>query len=202
MRDMDFYVKIHNKLEQEGIEVEKFDGRRIYAMFGEIPVEVSYELCSCHGGRLSISSSHCSFNYRIEHDSYEETGSNSPESELEYEIENEMVPIIKKLKTYVYCMELWREDKPDSHSYTYYNSVEALSRAVLEEDGYDIFTMEGTFTHYYPNPDMASFITFKEFENGRLHILRQDLKREKDKWIIEGGNWTNERIICKIFRKG
>lgn len=202
MRDMDFYVKIHNKLEQEGIEVEKFDGCRIYAKYGEIPIEVNYELCVCHGGRLSISSSHCCFNYRIEHDSYEETGSDSPESELEYEIENEMIPVIKKLKSYVYCMEIWREDKPNAHSYEYYNSVESLSKSILEEDGHDIFTMEGTYTHYYPNPKMASLITFEKFEEGKLYILRQDLKKVDEKWIVEDSKWSTEHIICKIFRKG
>jgi hypothetical protein len=204
MKEMDFYVKIHNKLEDEGIKVKKFDGNVIYANYEDLPIEISFEMCMCHGGRLTIRSEHCNFYYRIEHSNYEETGSNDPESELLYEIENEMIPIIKTLKTYVYSVEYWREDNPNSHQFEYFNSVERLSKFILEEDGKDIFTLTDSYIHYYPNEQMASLITYEDFKDGKLYLSRQDLVRKdvNSEWEINDGKWHTEHIICKIFKKG
>ena len=66
MKNMDFYVKICNKLEEEGIDVVSFDGYHVNAKYGELDIVISFEMCLCHGGRLSISSPHCNFYYRKE----------------------------------------------------------------------------------------------------------------------------------------
>ena len=201
MKDMDFYVMIHNKLEKEGIKVTKFDGNIIYANYGEIPIKVSFEMCICHGGRLTIASEHCSFYYRIEHTDYSETGTDSPELELKFEIENEMIPIIKKLKGYVYAIETWREDNPNKRQYEYFNSIEKLTKYILEEDGMDIFALEGEYIHYYPNPDMASKITIEDFEYGKLFVKREDLSKKNGEWKLDDSLWSKEHFICKIFKK-
>ena len=205
MKNMVFYNKIVDKLESEGIDVVSFDGFHVNAKYGEIDIIITFEMCTCHGGRLSISSPHCHFYYRIEHDKYDNTkGIIDPESELEYEIGNEMIPIIKDIKSYVYAVEYWREDNPNNHKYEYFNSIERLSRLVLEEDGMDIFAIDGVYIHEYPNPDMASKITIEDFKDGKLYILREDLKRKggKGDWIIDDSKWSKEHMICKIFKKG
>ena len=201
MEDIKYYMLIHNKLEKEGMEVVKFDGRNVYARYGKIPFQISFELCLCHGGRLAISSEHCRFYKRIEHEDYEEPNTNSPETELEYEIENEMIPIIKELKSYVYCAEQWREDNPNNHTYEYFNNIERLSKHILEEDGMDIFAMEGEYIHYYPNPDMASKITIEDFKDGKLYIKREDLRKKDREWKVDDSLWSKEHFICKIFKK-
>lgn len=205
MRNLDLYVKICDKLEKENIDVVSFDGYHVNAKYGELDIVISFEMCMCHGGRLTISTKHCSFYYRIEHEKYDESkGIFDPESELIYEIENEMIPIIKSIKTYVYSVEYWNEEKPDHHNYSYYNSIEGLSRFILEEDGKDIFAMDGEYIHEYPNPDMASKITIEDFKDGKLYILRQDLSRKdgKGEWTVNNEKWRTEHMICKIFKKG
>lgn len=205
MKDMKFYNKIVDKLENEDIEVTSFDGHTVNAKYGEIDISISFEMCICHGGRLSISSPHCSFYYRIEYEAYDkDKGIVDEESELLYEIENEMIPIIKSLKSYVYSVEYWRDDNPNHHNYQYYNSIERLSKFILEEDGMDIFAMDGEYIHYYPNPEMASKVTIEDFKDGKLYILRQDLVRKDGKgdWKINDGKWNTEHMICKIFKKG
>ena len=83
MQDMKFYNKIVDKLENERIEVISFDGHNVNARYGEIDISISFEMCICHGGRLSISSPHCSFYYRIEHEAYDkDKGIVDEESEL------------------------------------------------------------------------------------------------------------------------
>ena len=203
MKNMRFYNKIVDKLESEGIEVTAFDGNNVLAMYGDIKISISFEMCCCHGGRLSINSKHCDFYHRIEHEYYDDTkGIVDAETELDYEIENEMIPIVKKIKSYVYCVEYWREDKPDNHIYHYYDSIERLSKFVLEEDNMDIFAIDKEYIHYYPNPEMASKIIVKDFKDGKLFLLRQDLKKKNNEWIIEDDKWNTEHLICKIFRKG
>lgn len=203
MRYMKLYNKIVDKLESEQIDVVAFDGNNVRAKYGDIEISISFEMCCCHGGRLSISSKHCDFYHRIEHEYYDDTkGIVDAETELEYEIENEMIPIIKKIKSYVYCVEYWREDKPDNHTYHYYDSIERLSKFILEEDGMDIFAMDGEYIHYYPNADMASKITVEDFKDGKLFLLRQDLKKENNEWVVDDGDWHTEHLICKIFKKG
>ena len=202
MKNMDFYVKICNKLEEEGIDVVSFDGCHVNAKYGELDIVISFEMCMCHGGRLTISSKHCSFYYRIEHEKYDESkGIFDPESELIYEIENEMIPIIKSIKTYVYSVEYWNEEKPDHHNYSYFNSVEGLSRFILEEDGKDIFAIDKEFTHYCPNPEMAYRTTVDDFKDGKLYLTKQPLRLVDGKWKNDE-YWKPEHIICKIFRKG
>lgn len=205
MQEMKFYNKIVDKLESEDIEVTSFDGFHVNAKYGEIEISISFEMCLCHGGRLTITSPHCKFYHRIEHDKYDDTkGIVDPETELEYEIENEMISIIKGIKSYVYAVEYWREDNPNNHQYEYFNSIEKLSRFILEEDNMDIFAMDGVYIHEYPNPDMASKITIEDFKDGKLYILRQDLCRKdgEGEWILNDGKWNTEHMICKIFKKG
>lgn len=205
MQYMKFYNKIVDKLESEQIDVVSFDGNNVRAKYGDIEISISFEMCCCHGSRLSISSKHCDFYYRIEHEYYDNTkGIVDAETELEYEIENEMVPIIKDIKSYVYAVEYWRDDNPNNHNYEYFNSVEKLSRFILEENNMDIFAMDGIYIHYYPNPEMASKVTIEDFKDGKLYILRQDLVRKDGKgdWKINDGKWNTEHMICKIFKKG
>lgn len=202
MRNMDFYVKICNKLEEEGIDVISFDGCHINARYGEIDIVISFEMCLCHGGRLSISSPHCNFYYRIEHEEYDETkGIVDEKSELLYEIENEMIPVIKGIRNYVYAKESWTEGKEDNRKYQYYNSIEMLTYSILEEKGLDIFAIDKEFTHYCPNPEMAYRTTVDDFKDGKLYLTKQPLRLVDGKW--ENDNyWKPEHIICKIFRKG
>lgn len=202
---MKFYNLIVDKLEEEGIKVTSFDGNHVKAKYEEIDdISISFEMCLCHGGRLTISCPHCRFYYRIEHDKYDEDkGIVDAETELLYEIENEMIPIIKKIKSYVYAVEYWREDRPDEHMYEYFNSNTALAKFVLEDDKVDLFAIEDVFIHEYPNPDMASKVTIEDFKDGKLYILRQDLRRKdgKGEWEVVNDKWSNEHMICKIFKK-
>lgn len=202
MKNMNFYNKIVDKLESEGIEVKSFDGCNVLAKYGDIEISISFELCSCHGGRLTISSNHCYFYHRIEHESYDNNkGIVDAESELLYEIEYEMVPVVKSLKSYVYSVEYWREDNPNRHNYKYFNSIDRISSFILEENGYDIFAMDGEFIHYYQNPEMASKVTIEDFKDGKLYILRQKLRKVNGEWIVDEDEWHNEHMICKIFKK-
>ena len=202
MKNMDFYVKICNKLEEEGIDVVSFDGCHINARYGEIDIVISFEMCLCHGGRLTISSPHCNFYYRIEHEEYDDTkGIVDAESELSYEIENEMMPIIKSIRTYVYVKESWREGKENNHNYQYYNSIEMLTYSILEEKGLDIFAIDKEYIHYCPNPKMAYRITIDDFKDGRLYLTKQPLELIDGKWENDK-DWEPEHIICKIFKKG
>lgn len=202
MQEMKFYNKIVDKLESEDIEVTSFDGFHVNAKYGEIEISISFEMCLCHGGRLTITSPHCKFYYRIEHDKYDDTkGIIDAETELEYEIENEMIPIIKGIKSYVYAVEYWRDDNPNNHQYEYFNSIEKLSRFILEEDNMDIFAMDGVYIHYCPNPDYAYKITVEDFKDGQLFILKQRLMRKDGEWVVSDSDYDKEHFICKIFKK-
>lgn len=200
-----FNMLIMEILEQNNILIKKFEDNSVYAKYGEIDIEIYHERCMCHGGRLSIQSKHCNFFKRIEHEDYDEERTDS-DTELEYEIKNEMIPIIKTLKTFIYK---YREERPyyidNKHNdeIRYYNSIEDLTYKVLEEKAQDVFTLNEPFTHQVPNPNIKYIITPISYENGILKLEKQRWTRESEKaeWTFVKDGYDYSEIYCSIFKK-
>lgn len=200
-----FNILIMDILEKNDIQVKKFEDDLIKAKYGDIDIEITHERCACHGGRLTISSKHCNFHKRIEHEIYdEEKGIVDSDSELEYEIENEMLPIITSLKTFVYkCKKIkpLYEEHRSEENISYYNSIEDLSHAVLEEKGQDVFALSEPFTYQCPNPDIKYIITPISYENGTLKLEKQRWTKKNGEWTFIKDGYDFEEIYCSIFKK-
>lgn len=152
---------IIEKLESDGWEAQTADYHNNLASFkkGFMTIEVSFEECMCHGGRITIcEQGHNNDYYRIEHECYDESlGIVDSETELLWEIENELLPKIKEFDHYTYktCIinKYGQKNGRDDEQVTYSKSLDDAF-AIIEYsflEGKDPLTFtEDEFTH--PNP--------------------------------------------------
>lgn len=184
---------------ENGFRVISSDGGCVTVKAGCLPVEISYEMCLCHGGRMWLSQKNTDIYIELSSDTYDEDkGIVDAETELAWRIENEMADTIKSFERYVYVVEETGKYRNDEHRTRYFKSVEDASRYVFEEPGHDINSEYGTVRHQCPNPDIYYEYTYDGEDNGRIKFIgrcfwRRNGEFKKDKeWNIE----------YHVFRKG
>lgn len=167
---------------------------KVVAKAGCLPVEITWEMCSCHGGRMWMSQKNTNIYVELSSNEYdEENGIVDPETELAFYIDNKMVDVINDFKKYVYVVDVIGRFGNDETSTRYFNSVEDASRFVFGEDGHDLNSEYGEVTHQYPNPDIQERITYIGEDKGVLKF--------KGERIDKGNVDTEYEIKFRVFRK-
>lgn len=198
-------VAILNKCIQAGFELVESDGRHIKVKAGCLPVEITYEMCSCHGGRMWLAQENTNVNTEISFDEYDsEEGRIDPETELAYIIDNLMINEIKEFEKYVYVVEVIGEYGDDKIRRNYYKDLETASYHIFEEKGHDLFSEYDEVIHQCPNPDIRYSIKFDREENGTIVFKKKRLCRKRSNTTDNTNPFKAEKefeVRFHVFRK-
>lgn len=182
------------KLEKVGFDVIEATYHKVIVKANCLPVSISWEMCSCHGGRMWLSQFNTNINIELSSTEYDEkNGIVDPETELAFYIDNKMVDAVKSFEKYVYVVDVIGEYKKDEVRTSYFKSVEDASYFVFHENGYDLNSEYEEVTHQYPNPNMQERITYIGEDKSVLKFKGE---------AINKGNVSREyEIKFRIFRK-
>lgn len=194
VKDNKVMIAIVTKAEQEGLRVLEATSSKVVVKAMCLPVEITWEMCSCHGGRMWFGQTNTNIYIELSSDEYdEENGIVDPDTELAYYIDNKMIETIKSFEKYVYVIEVIGEYKEGEKKIHYFNSVENASRFVFEEGGHDLNSEYGVVVHQYPNPDIQKRVTYVGEENG---VLKFECER-----IDKGIASKDYDINFRVYRK-
>lgn len=182
------------KSEEAGFNVLEATYDKVVVKAGCLPVEITWETCSCHGGRMWLSQKNTNIYIELSSDEYdEENGIVDPDTELAFYIDNKMVDTVHSFEKYVYVVDVIGQYEKDVTKTSYFKSVEDASKFVFHEDGHDLNSEYGEVTHQYPNPDMQERITYVGEDKGVLKFKGE---------AIDKGNIDREyEIRFRVFRK-
>lgn len=182
------------KAEEAGFDIVEATSNKVVVKAGCLPVEITWEMCSCHGGRMWLSQNNTNIHIELSSNEYdEENGVVDPETELAFYIDNKMVDVINDFKKYVYVVDVIGQYKKDKTNTSYFKSVEDASYFVFSEHGHDINSEYGEVTHQYPNPDLQERITYIGEDEGVLKF--------KGERINKGNVDTEYEVRFRVFRK-
>lgn len=182
------------KSEEAGFDVIESTYNKVVVKAGCLPVSISWEMCSCHGGRMWLSQFNTNINIELSSPEYDEkNGIVDPETELAFYIDNKMIDTINRFEKYVYVVDVIGEYKKDEVRTSYFKSVEDASYFVFHENGHDLNSEYGEVTHQYPNPNMQERITYIGEDKSVLKFKGE---------AINKGNVSREyEIKFRVFRK-
>ena len=182
------------KSEKADFNIIEATNNKVVVKAGCLPVSISWEMCSCHGGRMWLSQLNTNINIEFSSTEYDEkNGIVDPETELAFYIDNKMVDAVKSFEKYVYVVDVIGEYKKDEIRTSYFKSVEDASYFVFHENGHDLNSEYGEVTHQYPNPNMQERITYIGEDKNVLKFKGE---------AINKGNVSREyEIKFRVFRK-
>lgn len=187
-------LAIAMKVEEAGFDVLEAASDKVVVKANCLPVEITWEMCSCHGGRMWLSQNNTNIYVELSSEEYdEENGIVDPETELAYYIDNKMIETIKSFEKYVYVVDVIGEYTDNKIATSYFDSVEKASRFVFNEDGHDLNNEYGEVIHQYPNPDRQTRVTYVGENNGVLLF--------KGEHIRNGATYREYEIKFRVFRK-
>lgn len=182
------------KAEEAGFDIVEATSNKVVVKAGCLPVEITWEMCSCHGGRMWLLQNNTNIHIELSAPDWdEENGIVDPETELEFYIDNKMVDTINSFKRYVYVVDIIGRFGNDETSTRYFKSVEDASRFVFGEDGHDLNSEYGEVTHQCPNPDIQERITYIGEDKGVLKF--------KGERIDKGNVDTEYEVRFRVFKK-
>lgn len=182
------------KAEEAGFDVMEASSYKVVVKAGCLPVSITWEMCSCHGGRMWLSQSNTNIHAELSSPEYDtENGIVDPETELSFYIDNKMIDTIKAFEKYVYVVDIIGEYKDDDVKTYYFKSVEDASYFVFHEKDHDLNSEYGEVVHQYPNPDMQERVTYVCENNGVLKF--------KGEAIYNGKVSREYEIEFRVFRK-
>lgn len=168
------------KLEKVGFDVIEATYNKVVVKANCLPVSISWEMCSCHGGRMWFSQLNTNINIELSSTEYDEKkGIVDPETELAFYIDNKMIDTIKSFEKYVYVVDVIGEYTKGKRKTSYFKSIEDASYFVFHEDGHDLNSEYGEVLHQYPNPNMQERITYINENNGVLTFRGQAISNGK-----------------------
>lgn len=182
------------KSEKADFNIIEATDNKVVVKAGCLPVSISWEMCSCHGGRMWLSQLNTNINIELSSTEYDEkNGIVDPETELAFYIDNKMIDTINRFEKYVYVVDVIGEYKKDEVKTSYFKSVEDASYFVFHENGHDLNSEYGEVTHQYPNPNMQERITYIGEDKSVLKFKGE---------AINKGNVSREyEIKFRVFRK-
>lgn len=185
---------------ESGLEVLSFDGHRVRLKAGCLPVDVSWETCLCHGGRIWAYQEHTNIGVELSSEEYdEEKGIVDPDTELAWRIEHELADVVRGFCQYVHVVvergKYGNKDRVERH---YFDSVEKAARYVFEEDGHDLLSEYGEVVHQYPNKDIRLRVTYVGDEGGKIKLKGEKLQRRDGEFAVD----YEYSIEYLVFRKG
>lgn len=187
-------LAIAMKAEEAGFIVMEASSYKVVVKAGCLPVTITWEMCSCHGGRMWLSQANTNIHAELSSPEYDtENGIVDPETELAFYIDNKMVDTVKSFEKYVYVVDVIGEYKEGEVKTSYFKSVEDASYFVFHEKGHDLNSEYGEVLHQYPNPDMQERVTYVGEDNGVLKF--------KGEAIHKGKAGREYEIKFRVFRK-
>lgn len=198
VKDNKVMLAIVMKAEQEGFNVIEATSGEVVVKAGCLPVDITWEMCGCHGGRMWFSQKNTNIYIELSSETYDEDkGITDPDTELAWYIDNKMIETINSFSKYVYVVEeigKHNADKTDRH---YFNSVEKASKFIFEEDGHDVNGEYGTVEHQYPNPDIKKRVTYVGDEDGKIVFKGERLEKRNGAFCVN----YEYTIKYSVFRK-
>lgn len=187
-------LAIAMKAEEAGFIVMEASSSKVVVKAGCLPVSITWEMCSCHGGRMWLSQDNTNIHAELSSPEYDaENGIVDPETELAFYIDNKMVDTVKAFEKYVYVVDVIGEYKEGEVKTYYFKSVEDASYFVFHEKEHDLNSEYGEVVHQYPNPDMKDRVTYVGENNGVLKF--------KGEAIYNGKASREYEIEFRVFRK-
>lgn len=156
---------------------------------------ISWECCSCHGGRMRLNSDGMRIHIELSSEEYDEDlGIIDPYTELAYYIDNKMVPTIFSFDKYVYTViEKGNYNNPDSIDYRYFKSCEEASKYVFKDNEHHLDTETGTVTRTFPNALIKEETVYIDDTKDGIHFARTHYNKDKPEYTYD--------IYYKMFRK-
>ena len=177
IREDKVMLAIVMKAEQENFNILEADSSKVIVKANCLPVEITWERCSCHGGRMWFCQKNTNIYIELSSEEYdEENGIVDPDTELAFYVENKMVDTIKGFEKYVYVVDVVGEYTDGKTETKYFNSVESASRFVFDEDGHDLNSEYGEVVHQYPNPNIRKRVTYIGEDKGVLRFKNERLE--------------------------
>ena len=167
--NLNYAIMIKEELEKyEGVEIIKIENTSVEAKVNGHELNIYGEICSCHGGRLSIDIKDVGY-YRIEYAEYTEERFDG-DSEMEYAIKNDMINEINQIINYTYIVKVWESYNGDHIPKVSYHTSFIGAKAYSLDLSYDIKDFLDVVVDdliNYPNQDIKSLVTKVEtIENG------------------------------------
>ena len=195
IKDNKIMLAIVTKAVQEGFDVLEATSSKVIVKAMCLPVEITWEMCCCHGGRMWLSQTNTNIYIELSSDEYdEENGIVDPQTELTYYIDNKMIETINGFEKYVYVVEVIGEYKEGEKKIHYFNSVDNASRFVFDESGHDLNSEYGVVVHQYPNPNIQKRVTYVGEEKGVLKFKAERI----DKGVVEKAYEVRFRVYRKM----
>lgn len=127
---------------------------------GCLPIKITWETCSCHGGRMWFYQDQTGIRIELSSPIYDvEKGIFCPDTELAWYIDNEMLDTIASFERYIYVVDTVGEYVDGKHERRYFDSAERASELIFCEKGHDILTTNEVL-HQYPNENMRLRVTY------------------------------------------
>lgn len=179
-------IAILNALSDTDINIVSADDNKVVVKAGCLPVSISWEMCSCHGGRMWFNQSETRAHIELSSSEYDyDHGIDSPEKELAHYIDKMMVNTIKSFEKYVYVVDvIGNYGRKDNFERVYFNNIDSASRYVFEEDGHDLNNQFEPVIHKYPNPDITLKVDYMGDDDGILLYRKTKLQRDKNSGIF------------------
>ena len=182
------------KAEEAGFIVMEASSYKVVVKAGCLPVSITWEMCSCHGGRMWLSQANTNISVELSSPEYDEkNGVVDPYTELAFYIDNNMIDTVKSFERYVYVVDIIGEYKDGEVKTYYFKSVEDASYFVCHEKEHDLNSEYGEVIHQYPNPDMQERVTYVGENNSVLKF--------KGEAIYNGKTSREYEIKFRVFRK-
>lgn len=198
------------------IETVDYTGRcLIKARKNFAEIGITTEECSCHGGRIWVTDMHTDRSYEISHEEYDESvGITDADSELRWEIQNELKKYLDRYSKFVYKLVIinkyGQKNGVDVEETTYFASMESVTNRLFDgskptEKITDYNMITETIEGYHPNPNVKEVIIpiSKEerysWERNRTwfkvqYVTRKDSKSE---WKVD----HEYEAYIGVFRK-
>lgn len=174
-------------------------------------LNVYFEECTCHGGRISISEEgHTESYYRIEHECYDESkGIVDSETELLWEIENELMEVVNKNfshLTYKVCFinEYGQKDGKDDERVRYVKDAETALNCLISggrksyPDG-DLYTLTELVVQC-PNP-VCRYKYKRIYKEVKYSWDRNKTWFEIQYTDNDGKTWRTYEAYVSVFEK-
>jgi hypothetical protein len=198
-------MAIIEEADAAGFEVLGTDGNLVKVKAGCLPVEITWEMCSCHGGRIWLTQMNTNIHIELSSGEYDtENGIDSPETELAWRIEHELADRVSGFRSYVHVVDTagnyGRPERRDRH---YFDTAENAAKFIFEEDGHDLLSTDEVM-HEYPNENYKLRVRYNgdsREEGGKARRVRfkcEKLHRKDDGFEVEYG-FTREYWV---YRKG
>lgn len=194
---------IAKKLNENKIQIISRTETAVLCRKAYIDFEISFEMCTCHGGRLSISeNNHLHLHRTIEHNCYDENlGITDPQSELLWSIENEMMEIVDNyFSKFVYKVVETGKYSDGDCNVSYHCSEEDVCEKITGSYKGSIYTLE-EHKHQYLNP--VCWFTVKRIYKDSIYSWDSkkvwfEIKSTSD----NGKTFKTYELYFEIFNKG